>query len=364
MLWATKMRSKYQEILSKERKEIKKRLKREKDPKVKLKLALLNMVASGMSVEDAASFLGIKLRTAYSWINKWIEEGYEAMSVKKRDGRPPKLNKEQKKKLKNVLKEKEYWTTKEINELIKDEFGVEYKKSQLYELLKELKMHHSKPYILDVKKPENANEILAETLDEVLRALKAQEYELKDIIIGFFDETSPQLSPNTVKLWSFKKLKMRRITTRQKKRANTFGFYAINGNGVVCFQERSKKENVIEVLRMIREANKERPIVMIIDNFPSHKAKDVLKEAEKLGIHLVFLPPYSPDLNPIEFVWKSLKKLISEVFIESVEDLKGFIKEKASELFKKSSYATGWFKKFSPLFLKIFKPCFCNLLSE
>ena len=338
---------KYYEILSKERKEIKKRLQREKDPKVKLKLALLNMVASGMSVEDAASFLGIKLRTAYSWINKWIEEGYEAMLVKKGDGRPPKLNKEQKKKLKKLLKEKEYWTTKEINELIKDEFGVEYKKSRLYELLmlKELKMHHSKPYILDVKKPENANEILAERLNEVLRALKEEGYELKDIIIGFFDESSPQLSPNTVRLWSFKKLKMMRITTRQKKRANTFGFYTINGNGVVCFQERSKKENVIEVLRMIREANKEKPIVMIIDNFPSHKAKDVLKEAEKLGIHLVFLPPYSPDLNPIEFAWKSLKKLISEVFIESVEDLKGFIKEKASDLFKKSSYAKGWVKR-------------------
>jgi len=99
---------------------------------------------------------------------------------------------------------------KEINELIKDEFGVEYKKSRLYELLKEMKMHHSKPYILDVKRPENANKILADALDEVLRALKAQGYELKDIIIGFFDETSPQLSPNTVRLWSFKKLKMRR----------------------------------------------------------------------------------------------------------------------------------------------------------
>ena len=64
---------------------------------------------------------------------------------------------------------------------------------------------------------------------------------------------------------------------------------------------------------MIRGANKERPIVTIIDNFPSHKANDVLKESEKQGIHLVFLPPYSPDLNPIEFAWKSLKKLISEV---------------------------------------------------
>lgn len=286
------------------------------------------------------------------------------MVAKKRDGRPPKLNKEQKEKMKKLLEEKEYWTTKGINELIKDEFGVEYKKSQLYELLKELKMHHSKPYILDVKKPENANEIMAETLNEVLRALKAQGYELKDIIIGFFDESSPQLSPNTVRLWSFKKLKMRRITTRQKKRANSFGFYTINGNGVVCFQERSKKENVIEVLRVIREANKEKPIVMIIDNFPSHKAKDVLDEAERLGIHFVFLPPYSPDLNPIEFAWKSLKKLISEVFIESVEDLKGFIKEKASDLFKKSSYAKGRVKKFSPLFQKIFGYNLCNLLAE
>ena len=66
-----------------------------------------------------------------------------------------------------------------------------------------------------------------------------------DIIIGFFDESSPQLSPNTARLWSFKKLKLKRITTKQKKRANTFGFYAINGNNVVCFQEKSKKENVI-----------------------------------------------------------------------------------------------------------------------
>ncbi|MFZ2071794.1 MAG: transposase [Halobacteriota archaeon] len=62
-------------------------------------------------------------------------------------------------------------------------------------------------------------------------------------------------------------------------------------------------------MRDIRGENGENPIVIIIDNFSSHRAGDVLKEAEKLGIYLVFLPPYSPDLNPIEFVWKSLKRL-------------------------------------------------------
>ena len=76
---------------------------------------------------------------------------------------------------------------------------------------------------------------------------------------------------------------------------------------------------------MVRAENKEKPIVIIIDNFSSHKAEDTRKEAKKLGIHLVFLPTYYPDLNFIEFVWKSLKKRISEVFMESVEDLKRFI---------------------------------------
>ncbi|MDI6884793.1 MAG: IS630 family transposase [archaeon] len=358
------MRSEYYEILSKEREEIRKRLKKEKDTKVKLKLALLNMVASGMSVKEAASFLGIKLRSAYKWVNNWMEEGYEGMLAKKRGGRPPKLSKEQKEELRRLLKQKEYWTTEEINELINEKFGVEYKKSRLYELLRELGLKLSKPYILDVKRPENAEEILAERLEKVLKVLKDAEYNLKDIFIGFFDASSPQLSPNTTRLWSFKKIKIRRITSRQRERANTFGFYTLNGNSVVNFQERSKKENVIEVLRAIREENGDKPIVIIIDNFSSHKAGDVQREAEKLGIHLVFLPPYSPDLNPIEFVWKSLKRLISEVFIGSVEDLKSFIKEKITDLFRNRGYAKGWFEKFSSIFQKIFGHYFCNLLAE
>ncbi len=328
------------------------------------RLILLNLVAQGMSVETAAALVGMKLRMAYLGIKRWIEKGYEGLLRKKGSGRRPKLDNEQKEKLKELLNQNEYWTTKEIRRLIKDEFGVEYKKSRLYALLKELKMHHSKPYILDMKKPENADEILAERLNEVFRGLKEEGYNLKDIIIGFFDEISPQLSPNTVRLWSFIKLKIRKMTTKQKEKANTFGFYAFNGNSVVCFQENSKKENVIEVLRVIRRDNKEKPIVMIIDNFSSHKAKDVLKEAEKQKIYIVFLPTYSPDLNPIEFVWKSVKRLISEESIESVENLKSFVKENALNLFKKSSYAKGWFKKFSSIFHKNFNHNFCNLLAE
>ena len=54
------------------------------------------------------------------------------------------------------------------------------------------------------------------------------------------------------------------------------------------------------------------------DNFSTHVSNRVKKEAEQLGIYLVYLPPYSPDLNPIEFIWKSIKRAISIVFVELI----------------------------------------------
>jgi len=87
-------------------------------------------------------------------------------------------------------------------------------------------------------------------------------------------------------------------------------------------------------------------------------------EADKLGLYLVFLPPCSHDLNPIEFLWKSLKKLISEVFIDSVQSLKAFIKEKYAILCRNPGYARSWIGKFSATFQEIFGRGFYNLLSE
>jgi len=65
-----------------------------------------------------------------------------------------------------------------------------------------------------------------------------------------------------------------------------------------------------------------------------------------LNITLVFLPPYSPDLNPIEFIWKSLRKEILKEFIESVTQLKNLIKNEYMKLAKSKSFANNWMKIF------------------
>jgi len=47
--------------------------------------------------------------------------------------------------------------------------------------------------------------------------------------------------------------------------------------------------------------------IVIMDNLGSHKGRSVRTAIRKAGAHLIFLPPYSPDLNPIEMVFSKLK---------------------------------------------------------
>jgi transposase len=166
----------------------------------------------------------------------------------------------------------------------------------------------------------------------------------RNTIVGFFDESSPQTTANTQRLLSFEKPVIYKNTTKYK--ANAFGFYALNGVPVIDFKEHSKKEDICDFFRDIRLRNPEKKIVLILDNFRSHRAKDSVKCAEECSITLIFLPPYSPDLNPIEFIWKSIKRVISHSFIKDLEHMKKIILENFLNFASRLSFAEGWIKKF------------------
>ncbi|KXB02371.1 hypothetical protein AKJ43_01920 [candidate division MSBL1 archaeon SCGC-AAA261D19] len=176
-------------------------------------------------------------------------------------------------------------------------------------------------------------------MDEILR-----DYEV--FVLGFFDETSPQTNSNTQRLWSFGKPEI--VKNLSHYRANTFGFYSLNGKSVVDFKGNSKKESVCEFFEKVRRKNPGEKIVMILDNFPSHKSKYVEEKAEKLGIKLILLPPYSPDLNPLEQIWKSLKRAISPIFVKTKEEFLDAIRTAFLELSSRLSFAMGWAEKFLP----------------
>jgi len=114
-----------------------------------------------------------------------------------------------------------------------------------------------------------------------------------------------------------------------------------------CFIDNSKKEFIEIFLENIRKSNeKYKAIVAVIDNFASHKSKAVKDKARDLGIYLVYLPPYSPDLNPIEYIWKSVKRVLSLIFVTSLDEMKEVISAGWVDFSQRLSYADGWIKRF------------------
>ncbi len=61
--------------------------------------------------------------------------------------------------------------------------------------------------------------------------------------------------------------------------------------------------------------------IVIMDNLASHKVDGVRKAIKAVGAHLLYLPPYSPDLNPIEQAFAKLKALLRKAAARTVEDL-------------------------------------------
>lgn len=323
-------------------------LRSEKDKSEDFKALVLKLINRIGNIKEVSEITGVPEATIYEWIREWNNKKEVSLENNRGEGggRKPKLTSEHIEKLKDELKKKEFWTTKEVKVLIKEKFGVDLSEDQIARILREkLKMHFSKPFPMDYRRPEDAEAILENQLELTFSLLKERELEEEEIAIGFIDETRPQNTPNTMRVWSFGKV--RSIKNSTKFNTNTIGFYAIKGESVEKFLDDSKKESIADFLETIKKANERyKAIVVVIDNFPSHKSTIVKDKAKELGIYLVYLPPYSPDLNPIEYIWKSIKRVLSLIFVKNLDEMRVVILEGWNKFSKCLSYAEGWIKKF------------------
>ena len=134
--------------------------KHERSVRVLKRLYFIRHLYSGKSVEESAKLVGVTKAVGYIWLKRWNQDGYEGLIPRFGGGRPPKLKPEEKRRLLELLKQKDNWTISEVQNLIRDEFGIEYSYSQVNRILKSFGMRHSKPYPKDYRRPDNAKEIL------------------------------------------------------------------------------------------------------------------------------------------------------------------------------------------------------------
>ena len=93
---------------------------------------------------------------------------------------------------------------------------------------------------------------------------------------------------------------------------NCFGSLNLKtGNSISSFHNKGNAEATIEHFAKVRTLyDKDTPLAFFIDNASWHKTLAVQEYCKNNNITLLFLPPYSPELNPIERVWSFLKSKI------------------------------------------------------
>ena len=88
--------------------------------------------------------------------------------------------------------------------------------------------------------------------------------------------------------------------------------------------------------------------IVIMDNLPAHKSASIREAIENVGAELRFLPPYSPDFNPIEMAFSKFKSILKKIAARSVHDLDGaittafhaFTANECSNYFKAAGYVS------------------------
>jgi len=82
--------------------------------------------------------------------------------------------------------------------------------------------------------------------------------------------------------------------------------------------------------------------IVVLDNLSAHKAPDIGERIENVGAELWYLPPYSPDLNPIEMMWSKVKADLRHAAARTEENLYEAVKHALAAITVHD--ANAWFR--------------------
>jgi len=343
--------------------ELDKQLAEADDEEIVRRLSFIKNLYNGETIKEAANRVGRSEPTGDRWADDWNEGGVEALAPSFGGGRPPKLDDEEQDELLDLLREGQPWKSQEIQQLLKEEFDVEYHPDYLGKFLRKLGLSYAKPRPKRPNRPENPEALLDERVGDALDEAADEEPHNKregddedgwvvdeDIctdggtVIGFFDASQPQPYDNSRRVWYVDDPHVERPLVKTDESA--VGFYALNGESLVQWTVDETKERICEVLEQVREQNPAKRILLVLDKHGAHICEYTRKRAHQLGIDLVFLPAGSPHLNPIEQVWKQLKWTMAPIIVDNEAEFHALVKDVFEQVTQRVSFAKKWAEKF------------------
>lgn len=281
--------------------ELERRARQTRDVHERLRLCVVLARSEGMSHELIAQALRISVHSVYRYLSEYEVETKTRHD--QRGGSKSKLNELQSKELHDHLQKTTYLYVKEVCKHVKAIYEIDYSTSGMTFWLKE----HGFIYKQPIKVPGKLDPEKQETFIAAYEALKSTLPEDEEIY--FMDAVHPEFQSKAVCGW-IKKGEIKTLpTTSAQYRMHFVGAIALKNMEVFVQEyETIDAESVIAFFKTLEASSQAATIHVVCDNGRSNKNKKLQEYLKTSKIKIHYLPPYSPNLNPIERLWKVLRE--------------------------------------------------------
>lgn len=278
--------------------------------------------SKGRSAHFIAQILSRKESTVRSWLKKFKQHRLSSLFPGyQKNTNASKLSRQQKEEIKDILSSppsdqgipKEFWQVKDLKKWIRAEFGVIYESKRSYHFLFQLSRFSWKlPDKFDVRRDDKlVNKRIKEIRQEIEPFLESNEW-----VVLASDETRLVWETQSRRAW----LKTNKKTVIKVNRSRDYQSFlgSLNLKTNKCHLHQlswQNQEETIKALKKLKTYYKNKKICLIWDNAAWHKGKLIREELKKgnllANFHLINFPPYAPDTNPQEHVWKYAKDKVA-----------------------------------------------------
>lgn len=267
-------------------------------------------------------------KTVREWIKGYKTSGIASIFPQYKGDNASKLTREQKQELAVVLTQKpsvygipaSFWDIATLKTYIKAEFGVEYESAESYRLI--FLLHNYSFHLPDTFDIHRNEKTITKRMREIKREIKPF---MKDHswIVFASDESRIIWESIIRRLWLPKGKKSIMKVERKRQSQSFIGFLNIKiGEELLFPLSWQKQDTIIPVLEELTKQYPDKRICIIWDNARFHHGKKLKAKLSTTlkTIRLINLPPYAPDHNPQEHVWKYGKDKLANNQRDSLEE--------------------------------------------
>ncbi len=284
------------------------------------KLNAVILLGTGWTLKNVKKALLLDDETLRGYVDKYKLGGIPQLIETHYLGRTTGLDADQLKQFHVELDTHIYLTTSAISQYVINTFDVNYSVSGMRDLLHREGYTFKKPKLVPGNPDTQAQEDFVHYYD------KFMETKANNVEVVFVDAVHPEHNTMAAYGW-IKKGELRKLKTNSgRQRLNLHG--AINAETMemtLIESDRINRDSTVQLLEMLeRKYFYAKEVVVILDNAGYHYSKEVIKVIENSSrLKLVYLPPYSPELNLIERVWRFFKqKVLYNKYYETLDDFR------------------------------------------